>query len=127
MFDAISILVEVIVHLYNNEYFGYFAIESKQEEFHAYHGYCLQQMLMLHDDEWCRFCELGGLTKKYRGSITWNDPHSLSSLASELSEKSKKIVQFTSYRCPKNSFISGRSKLMMTLGPSLPRSNCFFY
>ena len=66
MFDAISILVEVIVHLYNNEYFGYFAIESKQEEFHAYHGYCLQQMLMLHDDEWCRFCELGGLTKNVR-------------------------------------------------------------
>ena len=41
MFDAISILVEVIVYLYNNEYFCCFAIESKQEDFHAYRGYCM--------------------------------------------------------------------------------------
>ena len=127
MASALSILLDTVLFLQKNNCLGYFVLQSKQEEFHAHHGYCFQQMLRLHDDEWECFCLNAGIGKFFRGIFGWNDSNTLSSLASELTQKAMVSVQFTTYRIQKQVYgIGGRSKLVICIGSGLPTCSKFF-
>ena len=122
MFSSLSILADAIIYLKS----GYFAMESKQVEFHAHSGYCMQQIMHLHDDEWQTFCDKAGFLKSYRGSLVWKDMSSLSTVENELSEKTNKIVRFTKYRIHKEFYIGGSPRMILCVGTELPNCTTFF-